>query len=329
VMDISAQLRGLFGADIDCAINRAAGVLPEVPAPMVDLESVCNSGRIKRLPCKDAESHSNLRDLLRLDGMKGSSDSLMSTSASSDTSSAVSFGRMSQYLDSETSYVKYFDIPEHVPVEVDLETSSDFIMMTVVCEDRKGLLYDIFLKLKEIRVRVAYCRVHQMELERVRVELTIQDAYGGYLCSAQEIPLLVARVKYAAARPLQIVVANGAHPHQIALSVIAPVDAGGRGRPRVTYDVTRVLSVFRLQILQADVYTEEIPTNEEESLEIHTFMIANDMHLPQFSVNDKEIIVDAIMKGLEGKSQQTNNKCDGRCSDSKKHSSPIALKCQN
>ena len=76
---------------------------------------------------------------------------------------------------------------------------------------------------------------------------------------------LVARVKRAAGLPLRIELRGceggdggdaappTATPPRAELTVTAPVDAGGRGRPRVTADVTAALGALGLDVVSADV----------------------------------------------------------------------------
>ncbi len=44
-----------------------------------------------------------------------------------------------------------------VEIVVDNETSPSYTMLTLRCEDRKGLLYDIFRTLKDIDLRSVAC----------------------------------------------------------------------------------------------------------------------------------------------------------------------------
>jgi len=285
------------------------------PAPVEDLlmpkniSAVLESGyqdsnaMVTRLSCKDAVSHSNLREISMGGGrpMKwSSSDSLSTPEGSISVPLEDSFGRMSPLLN-EKVLVKEFEKPEHVFVNVDTETSSEFIMLELECQDRKGLLYDLFLKLKEIRVRVAYCRVHTRD-DRARVELTVQDAYGGDLCSAQATPALVQRIKQAAAASVHMLLGDTKDPTQVLLSVVVPVDAGGRGRPRVLYDITRVLSEAGILISKADIFMENLENEDEESSEIHTFLLSKQGSEEIFLEYEKRFILHIVKASLEGHS---------------------------
>ena len=256
VMEVSDRVVGVLGGDVECSIARAPA--HEVVAPrniIAAVSGLYGEEPMRRLACKDAVSHSNLRELIsgeKKHARRGSSSDSLSSFDTHSPGSFPSFGRLSHFLTSKIR-LEEFSKYQDVVVDVDTETSSDFIILEVKCQDRKGLLYDIFLQLKEIRVRVAACRMNLMEDKRARVVVTLQDAYGGDMCSSsQAIPLLVQRLKEAVASPLQILLADGSNPRQALLSIVAPVDAGGRGRPRVTFDVTRVLTSAGLMISEAD-----------------------------------------------------------------------------
>lgn len=106
-----------------------------------------------------------------------------------------------------------------------------------------------------------------------RIDLFVCDAArGGRVTDAALVEELVARVTRAAGLPLGISLCKatgggggtgaGAGPASPAstggaeLTVTAPVDAGGRGRPRVTADVTAALAALGLDVVSADVFVE-------------------------------------------------------------------------
>ena len=49
--------------------------------------------------------------------------------------------------------------------------------------------------------------------------------------------------------------------------------AGGRGRPRVTYDVTAALNAIGVCVFMADVYVEMDPGLERRPQELHRFLV--------------------------------------------------------
>ena len=103
-----------------------------------------------------------------------------------------------------------------------------------------------------------------------QIDLFVCDADGGGRVTDDDLVAeLVARVKRAAGLPLRIELrgcdgeggeggdASAPTPHpppRAELTVTAPVDAGGRGRPRVTADVTAALGALGLDVVSADVF---------------------------------------------------------------------------
>ena len=207
---------------------------------------------------------------------------------------------------SPTSITREFD--GDVSIEADTHTSHEYILLTIKCDDRKGILYDIFVQLKEIRVRVANCRTSKLEDGRVRIELMVQDAYGGEICSAGEendsASILAARMREAIARPVTILLGRngrGRRDGQYRLMVVAMVDAGGRGRPQVTYDVTKLFSALGLSITECEVFVEEGLVDEDESFEVHKYVFEPNKRSLRLTDSDMKTLTDAVAMSLQGK----------------------------
>jgi len=195
-----------------------------------------------------------------------------------------------------------------VSIETDTHTSHEYILLTVKCIDRKGILYDIFVQLKEIRVRVANCRTSKLDDGLVRIELMVQDAYGGDVCSAGEendsANILAARMRDAISRPVTIVLGRngrGRRDGQYRLMVVAMIDAGGRGRPQVTYDVTKLLSSLGLSITECEVFVEEGRLDEDESFEVHKYVFEPSTKSLRLTDTDMETLTDAVARALQGR----------------------------
>jgi len=304
--DICNRLVGLLGSDILCEISPAPHAAHVVPK---NISAVLESGyeegcAPRRLACKDAASHSSLKSLAE-DGRHAtrqwsSSDSLSSHEMSEDSQQSKIASLLS--FRSQLSVVaKEFDKTELVSIDVDSETSNEFILLQIRCKDRKGLLYDIFVQLKEIRVRVANCRTKVDRMGHATIDLMIQDEYGGELVSCQSTPALVARLKEAVAKPVQVLLTNEDTNGLYKLLVVAMVDCGGRGRPRVVYDVSRVLTEVRMSIMDCEVFVEEGLSDEDESYEVHTFFIRPCVQSLSLSQDDKRHLAEAIVQCLEGK----------------------------
>lgn len=325
--DISDRLVKLLGDDVECSIVPAPLATKVVPKNISAIfgsgyENTDGNERLRRLACKDATSHSNLRQLIiggKAQAMKhwSSSDSLSSHGSldviahtealsNSNTSTSSRHRRVSSILSpvghvQSSTLTKEFDTVDLVSVHVDTATSHEFILIQVECHNRKGLLYDIFVQLKEIRVRVANCRVINLRHSKVRVELMVQDAYGGDLCSGDDSALILEyQIKEAVAKSVSILVGNGNRTGQYSVMVVAMIDAGGRGRPRVTYDVTKLLSSLGLSVISCDVFVEEGLTDEDESFEVHKYLIQPTCKSLVLTAHDREALTNAIALCLQG-----------------------------
>lgn len=86
---------------------------------------------------------------------------------------------------------------------------------------------------------------------------------------------LIDRVKQAAALPVIISIKDVYDDTCTELLVLANLDSGARGRPRVTYDVTAALNAMQLCVFMADVYIEQssIGSFEQQPQEWHRFLV--------------------------------------------------------
>lgn len=85
---------------------------------------------------------------------------------------------------------------------------------------------------------------------------------------------LIERVKQAAALPVVISIRDVYDETCTELLVLANLDSGARGRPRVTYDVTAALNAMQLCVFMADVYIESAGGGgEQRPQELHRFLV--------------------------------------------------------
>ena len=64
-----------------------------------------------------------------------------------------------------------------VQVTIDNCTSSNYSVVSIVCKDRKGLIYDLMRTLKDIHVRVAYAKI-KVHGETAETDLFVEEADG-------------------------------------------------------------------------------------------------------------------------------------------------------
>ncbi len=62
-------------------------------------------------------------------------------------------------------------------VTIDNCTSSNYSVVSIVCKDRKGLIYDLMRTLKDIHVRVAYAKI-KVHGETAETDLFVEEADG-------------------------------------------------------------------------------------------------------------------------------------------------------
>jgi len=235
VLEICDRITGALGPGMTCTLQSATR----------HAESA-GEVRSRRLPCKDARSYTNLRSIVGHRSESGGSGH--SSLGCLDELCGTMYGTLTP------------DQLDEVVVEVDRTTSVTYTMFALCCRDRKGLLYDLFLALKEIDVRVAYGSVRvARDTELVKIELFVQDANGGRIADEDLLDELKELLRNAAAFPVCIDVHDAVRGEgcdvadDVAeLIIMAPIDAGCRGRPRVTYDVTQGLSAAGVGVYSAE-----------------------------------------------------------------------------
>ncbi|KDD71966.1 hypothetical protein H632_c4084p0, partial [Helicosporidium sp. ATCC 50920] len=187
-----------------------------------------------------------------------------------------------------------------VDIQVDNETSPSYTLLTLQCNDRKGLLYDVFLALKEISVRVAYGRVAvDQSRDTCECDLFVQDAEAARIADAELLEELLARVRQAVTLPVRIELRDAFQGTATELLIAAPVDSGGRGRPRVTFDVTQGLAIAGVGVFMADVYVDR-GLDDAADVEIHRFLIHLPNGQPIRSDRDKKAVYDVVRAQLMG-----------------------------
>lgn len=205
-----------------------------------------------------------------------------------------------------------------VEVSVENDTSAAFTLITLRCNDRKGLLYDIMRSLKDMDVRIGFGRLEAVLQDgvdadtgnkMVEADLFVQDAQSGKILEETMLKILVDRVRVAISRPYQLMISIKKKQHRkgksvgteiaaaatlhnsatatrsnnnkstdlLEVTVITELDAGGRGRPRVTYDVTRGLDQAQFGVVSAEIFVNEIEHGRRDTychgVEVHQFLV--------------------------------------------------------
>lgn len=285
-LEICDRVKGVLGSDTECSIS---------PAP---LDSIADTPTLtRRKACKDAVSFSNLRSIVskRRAGSGSRAERARSlpaalAAATWDDEAAGDAGGGG------------------VTLVVDNETSPSYTMLTLSCADRKGLLYDILRALKDVDLRVAYGRLEVDEgapggRAQVAIDLFIQDNDLCRINDPEALQEVRRRVELAVTLPVRISLRDVFDGCCTELLVSAPLDTGGRGRPRVTFDVTQALSLAGLGVFMADVFIEsavEDLDDYELAQERHRFLIHLPNGQPIRSEHDKKAVYDVVKAQLLG-----------------------------
>ncbi|KAL4855006.1 ACT domain-containing protein ACR10 [Chlorella vulgaris] len=285
VLEVCDRVKGALGPDTDCTIT---------PAPADSLAAgSTTSTALGRKACKDVTSTSNLRRIV------GSKKGLNQGSSES--------------LEGPKDIFPLRKPEVEVEVCVDNETSPAHTLLTLRCRDRKGLLYDLFRSLKDIDLRVAYGKVEVFEEGSCEVDLFVQDSEGARVGDQELLQELRERVRVAVALPVHINIRDVFDASCTELTVTAFIDSGGRGRPRVTFDVTQGLSAAGVGVFMADVYIEspdEVDacgwpeSGGPTAQEMHRFLIHLPSGQPVRSERDKRAIYEVVKSHLMGTSLQ-------------------------
>lgn len=281
ILEICDRVKGALaalGSDVDVEIEQAATSRMSETSRTED--DFSHGNLIKRVSCKDVISDASLRAIVSRKKLSTSSD---------DDRHSPDLGSCPETVVGHGLEVCPSQKRTEVAVEVDNTTSQTSTLLTLRCKDRKGLLYDLFVALKDVAIRVTYGRVAvDTTLGRCIVDLFVQDTDYNRIMDEDLLNELTERVRLAAALPVRIEVADADDGEAMEVTIAANVDAGGRGRPRVTFDVTQGLCAAGVDVCFADIFVDDkeqlSPDLGASAQEIHRFLV----HLPEGSGSPKE-----------------------------------------
>jgi len=340
VLEICDRVKGALGPEIVCEIEPAPtssegsiyDAIPDGKGSFGTVHPLETGGiavegglhpNLRRMACKDIPSYNNLRNVV---GSKKSSRNSAAPSTPGSTSSSEgghmppskatsersSHQSIQSHYQQHTTNLGEFSrssSSESISVEVDNAVSSSHTLFTLRCKDRKGLLYDLLLKLKEVDVRLAFGRVDvDLETSECVADLYVQDSDCSRIEDSELVFELTERLREAATLPVRIAVQDVMVGSATELTIAANIDVGGRGRPRVTFDVTQGLCAAGLGVAFADVFVEEqdAPASPNSASttatmeEIHRFVV----HMPQGgalgTVQNRNALIEVVKACLLG-----------------------------
>ncbi|KAL4341687.1 hypothetical protein GQ457_08G018980 [Hibiscus cannabinus] len=138
-----------------------------------------------------------------------------------------------------------------VSVMMDNTLSPAHTLVHIVCQDHKGLLYDIMRTLKDYNLQISYGRFYIKQGRKCDIDLFIMQADGKKIVDPSKQSALSSRLKMELLQPLRVAVASRGPDTE--LLVANPVELSREGRPLVFHDITLALKMLKTCIFSAEI----------------------------------------------------------------------------
>ncbi|CAK9160793.1 unnamed protein product [Ilex paraguariensis] len=149
-----------------------------------------------------------------------------------------------------------------VSITVDNSLSPAHTLVQIVCQDHKGLLYDIMRTLKDYNIQISYGRCTTKTETDCEMDLFIMQADGKKIVDPSKQNALRSRLQMELCRPLRVALVSRGPDTE--LLVANPVELSGKGRPLVFYDITLALKMLNTGIFSAEIARHMIGDREWE-----------------------------------------------------------------
>ncbi|KAL0336922.1 UNVERIFIED_CONTAM: ACT domain-containing protein ACR10 [Sesamum calycinum] len=133
--------------------------------------------------------------------------------------------------------------------------SPSHTLIQIVCQDHKGLLYDIMRTLKDYNIQISYVRFTTKEKTECELDLFIMQADGKKIADPGKQNSLRCRLEMELSCPVRVALISRIPDTE--LVVANPVESSGKGRPLVFYDITLALKMLNKAIVSLH-FTAEI-----------------------------------------------------------------------
>nr|XP_043617009.1 ACT domain-containing protein ACR10-like [Erigeron canadensis] len=153
-------------------------------------------------------------------------------------------------------------ISDCVSITVDNDLSPSHTVVHIVCQDHKGLIYDIMRTLKDYNIQISYGRFSAKPKERYEVDLFIMQADGRKIVDTEKQNILCSRLRMELVRPLRVEVTSRGPDTE--LFVANPAELAGKGRPLVFYDITLAITSLNIRIFSVEIARHKIHDREWE-----------------------------------------------------------------
>lgn len=149
-----------------------------------------------------------------------------------------------------------------VSVDMDNSLSPAHTLVQIVCQDHKGLLYDIMRTLKDYNIQISYGRFTILQGRKCEIDLFIMQSDGKKIVDPSKQKALASRLKMELLQPLRVALESRGPDTE--LLVANPVELSGKGRPLVFHDITRALKKLDTCIFSAEIGRHMIGDREWE-----------------------------------------------------------------
>ncbi|KAF6171462.1 hypothetical protein GIB67_017986 [Kingdonia uniflora] len=150
----------------------------------------------------------------------------------------------------------------YVSVTMDNSFVNTHTQIQILCQDHKGLLYDIMRTLKDYNIQISSGRFFTKERRRCEVDLFVMQADGKQIVDPSKQNSLCSRLRMELFNPLRVSMVDRGPDTE--LLVANPVELSGKGRPLVFYDITLALKMLNLCIFSAEIGRHLIGDREWE-----------------------------------------------------------------
>ncbi|KAJ1392219.1 ACT domain [Sesbania bispinosa] len=151
---------------------------------------------------------------------------------------------------------------DYVSITMDNMLSPAHTLVQIMCQDHKGLLYDIMRTLKDYNIQISYGRFTTKPRGKCEIDLFIMQADGKKIVDPNKQSSLSSRLRMELLRPLRVTVVSRGPDTE--LLVANPVELSGKGRPLVFYDITLALKMLGICIFSAEIKRHVIGDREWE-----------------------------------------------------------------
>ncbi|KAF5747862.1 hypothetical protein HS088_TW05G00591 [Tripterygium wilfordii] len=164
---------------------------------------------------------------------------------------------------------------DNVSITMDNSLSPGHTLVQIICQDHKGLLYDIMRTVKDYNNQISYGRFSINQRSNCEIDLFLMQADGKKIVDPNKQKALSSRLEMELIRPLRVTVVS--RGPDVELLVANPVELSGKGRPLVFHDITLALKMLNICIFSAEIGRYIIGDRE---MEVYRILIDEGEGLP-------------------------------------------------